>query len=716
MKKKAFIILTCILLVAAVLCGCSGNTKVEAGEELLSNGDFETANSFTKGWTTIYDTTSSVTPTAGATAHQGSDDYGSTTEVNGKQTVFLKTSSSTYCYLTQPVQLEQKCYYKLSAQVSITSKLTLAGSLGAYVGLAENTAVYASQSDSTAGFVTLTTYFYNDNYDEVNVRFGIGNENSKVSGSVYFDNVSIQKIDAIPTDTVVLSVKNSNVSGYYSGTADLVYVILTVVLTAIALYAAFIVIRRKMRTPTEIAELGKTGVEPTNKGFTVTTIAMLAVLLVGFGIRLILINLVYGDLVTINQFGLMSTRLANLGPIQYYLQYCAESAPQAAPGMMYVLWIFGLIAKPLGLASGSQGLSIFLKIPAIIADLVAVFVIFNITAGEKKYTTAQAVAFAGSYAILPVVFSASSIWCTAYSIGTLFLLLTFVAVLNKKYIMMTVWYFLAVMFVAETLVLLPLLIAFCVYMYIKDERSRNVLPICAVAAFIGGYLITLPFGLEFFKLGKPFIVLTNYCKMFTTSAMFTDGAYNVYGLFNLAGQTANTAGVVCSAIIVAFVLIASLIAYIKCRNRLDLLLIGATSLILCYTLSIRMSVWFMFPALLLLLAYAIYANEGRVLCCYFGFGLLGTVNTAYYLYVNGFITGGLEVSEAVTVLGTDPVLIVFSILSVLLAGYLTYVTVTIVNGKKCDIPSIKVNYFQYVKSLFVKKPEITEEDNTQQAK
>ncbi len=703
MKKVIISVIAVLILVAVVFAGCS-SANTEAGENLLFNGNFESG--LTNGWTIIKDSSYSVTPSNGPSYNQGADGYGVSSKVNGTTTLSLDTSSkSTYCYLTQAVSVEKDTYYKLSAIVSIKNKLTVAQKLGAYIGISENSAVYVSKDATTDGFVTLEVYFRNVNADKVNVRLGLGNENNKVKGAALFDNIKLEKLESAPVGVNVLDVVDNYNMNYNNETTDLVYLVLTVCLAGILAYVGSVIIRRKMvvNKGGELLPEAKKG-----KSFAKITLGMLAVLLVGFGIRLVLVLTAGGDIASSNSFGLMASKLAELGPVKYYSSYWAESTPTVAPGMMYVLWIFGLIAKGFGLGVGSTGLAVFLKIPAIIADLVAIFLIFNLVVNDERYTLAHAVVFALMYALMPIVFAASSLWNSAFSLGALFLLVTFMAVLKKKHIATTIWYTLAVLFMPEALLVAPILIAYCVYIYVKDASSRIVLPICAVAAFIGGYLVTLPFAIDFFALGNPFVILVNYCKYFTVSNLFTEGAFNIYGLFNLAGLTVNTAAVVCSAILGAIILILAVLAYLKCRNRLDIMLISATAIILIYTLCAKMSVWFMFPALILLLVYGIHANEGRVLGIFLGYGLLGAINTGYYLFINGFISSGINADTVVLPTGSDPVLIIFSILSVILAGYLTFVTVRIINGHKYNIPAIDKPYCEFLKGIFTKKTKKSE--------
>ncbi|NCA67973.1 MAG: hypothetical protein EOM87_07920, partial [Clostridia bacterium] len=459
MKKILFLAFAAVLLIV-MLTGCSVFT-VDYDEQLLTNGGFESSN---QGWTLVNDSSIPVTPVF-TTVQEDSDEYNS--NFGFKYITITASSSGSYCYYTQAVQLEKGAVYKLSVNLRVNSTVSAASTMGAFFGLAEAASARASYTETTSGWVTRTIYFRNEGYDEVHVRLGLGTESSRVtSGAVSFDNISLTKVTS-PTDTYIATIGDTAGGDYSLSNEGKLFAILIGILTPIMCYGLYIAIRRLAGRKDKINDGGAVS----GQNFFTSPAFMLAiVLLLAFGIRLLMVNVMYGYGPSLNAMGSTAYELANDGPVEYYF----NNVPAYSPGVLYILWILGLLAKPLNLLTGSTGLGIFMKIPAIVADLIAIFYIFNYA--SAKYDAKRGAIFAGIYAILPTIFIASSVWGIYSSIGSLFLLLTFFAILDKKYINMTIFYSLAVLFMAEALVVLPLLLVYCVYIYIKDISSRNVLP------------------------------------------------------------------------------------------------------------------------------------------------------------------------------------------------------------------------------------------------
>jgi Gpi18-like mannosyltransferase len=696
--KKILLTLIAAIMLICVFTACS-SYSVDYDVQLISNGGFENSSN---GWTLINDSASPVTPVVKSVAAGSDEDNQSF----GSFFINITASSGgTYCYYTQPVKLERNAVYKLSVNMRVNSTITSSSTTGAFFGLAAAAAVRTSMTATTSGWVTKELYFRNTTYDTVNVRLGLGTETSTVSaGGVSFDNISLTKVTP-PVETYIATIGETTTGNYSISKEGTVFTVLIGVLTPILCYALYTVLRRLMSVKNSVSASGAV------KGgnfFTSPTFLLAIALLLAFGLRLLMVSVIYGYGPSVNDLGTTAASLAESGPVKYYF----DNNSAYTPGVLYILWIMGLIAKPLGLLTGSSGLAIFMKIPAIIADLIAVFYIFNYA--SARYDTKRGAVFAALYAVLPTIFIASSVWSSYSSIGGLFLLLTFLAVLDKKHIKMTVFYSLAVLFMAEALLLLPLLLAYCIYIYIKDIGSRNVLPICMTASIIVTYLICLPFTWNFYVTGAPFIVLTRYIEMFTLNGLFSLNVFNFYGMITLNGAALNTAGKVLGALLSAAAMLFSAIAYYKCRNRLDMMLLASFVLVFMYMFGIRMSVWFIAPALLLMLFYSIMANENRVLLCFMGYSSLIALNSAYVLHAGGYIKGGFNTIANFVLGGSDPVLIIFSVLAVLLSFYFIYVTTMICfKDTKCDIPKLDKNYFSYIKELFSKKAQKAEETKPQ---
>ena len=101
----------------------------------------------------------------------------------------------------------------------------------------------------------------------------------------------------------------------------------------------------------------------------------LAAILAGaFVLRLALSLVFYGHSTDMGCFLAWGNAMAEGGPGAFYTSGFFADYP---PGYMYVLWLTGSIAKLLGLSYGGSGHVLLTKMPAILCDLAAAYVVFR---------------------------------------------------------------------------------------------------------------------------------------------------------------------------------------------------------------------------------------------------------------------------------------------------------------------------------------------------
>jgi len=707
MKKflPILIVITLLAVIIVTFAGCSSR-KVDFGTELIINGNLENG---TTAWSLYTNTDKEIKPSIVDIKNGDSTTYLEESEKHGGAYISISASSNgdSYAYYSQPVGLEKNAKYLLKADVKVTSKIENNGIYGAFVGLAESGVIYRSITDA-GDWQTLEVVFYNYSYDEVNVRFGIGTDTSDFyAGSAVFDNVSLQKVtDEDVLGLVTLNLGSKGVGGYdadYLTTpSGIVFTVLLTVLGAALIYAFYVWYRRYsskvLPSIDEATEQQKNSVAV--KGIVLSAVAVV----VAFAIRLVLVLTLYGHGSLMNQISLACESINNNGLIKYYYEF----TPYYTPGVTYLLALLGAFAKLFNLSAGTQGFALFVKIPSVIADLLIVFFLYNI-ANKKTQDPIKSFIIALSYALIPVAFIASSVFGSFMTVGVLFLLLAFVAVRDRKIIKLTVFYTLSVMFIAEALLLLPLLITYAVVLYVKYPDTRNVLPISATVAIVGGYALTIPLTWNFFVTGRPFIVLERYFTIFSEIDLFTDGAFNVYAMLGLQNTAPNTAGVVMSAIIAALGMLMGIGLYIKCRDRQKLILIASFTILFIYTFCVRMTVFVVLPAIVLAFLYVIYTGERRILAVTASTSILVTLSACYDLMVCKYVPGGINAQE-IPFSSNDPVVIIFSVLLVivtLITGVLVFDIC--VKDRERKVRIIDQNYCKYVLSLFKRKKDEQEE-------
>lgn len=696
----AILVISCLIFV-----GCSSG-KLEYNKELVLNHNLE---NLTTNWLYLTDDDAKVTVDE-KTLNAGTTEYEEEGATHGRRYVGINSKSvGSYGYYSQQVKLDKNAYYVLSCDIKVTSNVEANGGLAAFVGLAESSAISCSLTTTTKGWQTVQVCFRNNAFDTVNVRFGVGTDTSKAtSGYAYFDNISLKKIENPEIDAtglIVFDLGKRGASGfsatYLTTKEGIVFTTLLVVLGAVVVYAGYVAYRRlKLKDLVVVnseqnSDNNSSVVKKffTGSGFLITICALIA-----FAVRLVLTMTLYGHGAILNELTISANGFANDGLISHYF----ESGIYYTPGVSYILWILGLICKKLGLLSGSQGMAIFLKIPAIIADLVIVFIIFVLA--SKKMSNVKAFVVSLVYSLVPVFFIASSVYASYISIGILFLLLALINARDKKIIKLTVYYTLSVLFMAEALWLLPLLIAFIVVVYVKNPETRIKIPVSATVSIVASYLITLPLSFNFFAAGRPFIVIERYCSIFAQNKFFTDGAFNIYAMCGQSGLVANTAGVVMSAILAAIGMLYSIALYVKCRDRQKLVLLAGYTMLFIFTFCIRMTPIVSLVALSVLFLYALMSGERRVLTITASLSIVATLSMCYELMICKYVPGGANAAE-ITMTYADPVAIIFSIVNVLLTLLLGYFVLVICAKKQVrTVKSIDKCYFAYLKSWFIVKP------------
>ena len=680
MKKKILLTVLVLVVAVALLVGCSAKSDntVDTDAELLSNGNFE-LNVPDTGWTV------SKTGESGSVTfpYFSADAQGYDAERGHRYAVITAESGkTTFTRVSQTVSIEPHRTYRLSVDYRITTTVAAGdGAKGFYLTLDGFKYFYRAATVETDGWQTWKLYFNSDNYDEVTVVLGLGEADYIAqAGVVNFDNVSLVCLDdTAAADVVAQSLSQANTLGgkydsnYRMSGVDVVFTVLIVVLTAGLLVAAYFALRRlSVKKDVEIAPNGMV------KGSSIlknTTFLLIVTLVVGFAMRLVLSLTLFGygayeNAVMSNTTAMLENKLWG-----YYFNY----ETYYAPGVMYLLYVMGAIAAPLKLTAGTQGMAIFLKIPALIADLLLIAIVF--LAVDKRKGSVWALVIGLTMALLPVLYAASALWGVYTSIAALFLVLTFMAVRKKQVIKMTVFYFLAVLFAEEALILLPLLVVYAIMLYVKYPETRMRLPIAATVAFVVGYAVTVPLALDYYVAGHPFIVLERYVTVFNQNDYFARNIFNLYAMVGVGANSVNTAGVVMGAIFAAASMLGGIAMYLKNRNRQDLLMYAAWTLIAVYTTSVRMNLWVLMLGAVLLLTYVAYTDEKRLAWCFGAFAVTSAVNACYVMAVGGNVKGGVG-AAGVTVASLDPVAIVFSALTLVTFFALTYVVADVCLGRK----------------------------------
>jgi len=711
LTKKKILLAVVVAIVAisvftfAIGCTEQETVKVDADVELLSNGNFELTKRDTDWtWTKQGEsgalTFENLNPEAQGFDQSHGQSYAIITAASGNKTITK---------MWQKVEVQPNSVYRLSVQYKIPSAITVdEGGKGAYMTLDGFKYLFRSETAATDGWGTWELYFDSDDYQEVTVVLGLGETDYAVQGgTVYYDNVSLTRLTEEAASGVAaqgLSTANSLTTAYDAAyrmsTEDIVFTVLIVVLSAALLVAAYFVLRRLSAKKEPV--VADNGMVKGGGFFQNSTFLLMVTLLIGFGMRLVMSLVLYGYGAFENTVMTNTAAMVENGLADTYYEYGTYYAPFAT----YVLYILGLIAAPLKLTAGTHGMAIFLKIPALIADLL--LIAFAFVAVDKRKGSLWALVTGLVLALMPIFYIASSLWGVYTSVAVLFLSLAFMAVRERKVIKMTVFYFFAVMFAEEALILLPLLLVYAIMLYVKYPETRMKLPIAATAAVIVGYAITVPLALNYFVAGRPFIVLERMVTVFNQNTYFARNVFNLYAMCAVGADTVNTAGVVMGAIFAALAMLGGIGMYLFNRNRQDILLYAGWSLIAVYTLCVRMNPWVLMMGMALLYLYVLYTDEKRLMWVVGALSAISSVNLCYLMAIGGNVKGGVG-AAGVAIASQDPVAIFFSVLMVLTFLGFTYVSADICLGRKKPIMPLNRSLIEWGKDTFGKQSSKEEE-------
>ena len=680
--KKIALITICLLLIVCCFAGCSQKTT-EYGEEILSNGTFEGNN--LNGWSRVYGSSDTASPKLESV--RDTYDYAN---LVGKY--YLSVEASHYSGFTARVSVEKNKFYYLSAYVRIKSAISADDTFaGAFVAIdSDYESASAVKKDKTSEFEKIGVYFNSGNNTSVLVRFGVGVEDHHASGTADFDNISLTKVTP-PVGELIYTLSDGGDpdaynASYKTQSEGKLYMVLASVLGGLCLFAAYAAFRSLMSK--KGAFLSPEDANRPVPFFKSSAFILILCELVGFALRLILINFVYGGS-TMDGYVADANGLLSLGASKYYF----ENKVLTPIGSLYVIWMLAKLADPLGLTIGDIGFSIFLKIPAVLADLVIIFLIYMLA--NRKYNQYISAIFAGLYAVIPTFFFLSAGWGAYASIGVLFLLLSLTSILDRHFIRSIAFYSVALLFSTEVLLVLPLLLAYYVYVFCKSDDYKMHISASVTAAIILLYVVSIPFILSHFTAGHPFIVVKRYCQAFFAPNGFTENAFSLYGIFGFGAAAADTASFVFNWIFVMLMMGYIGFLFFKSGSRLDLILLCAFAFVFTAVMTSAVDALLLYFSLALLLVYGMITGDRRVLKLFGGFTMTTLLNTGYTMMIGGYFGEGAA-ADVVFMSGADPMLVIFSLVNVAMLAYFAYVTFDICY--KEDVKGVVIvegNYFKY---------------------
>lgn len=345
--------------------------------------------------------------------------------------------------------------------------------------------------------------------------------------------------------------------------------------------------------------------------------ALVILLMLGISVRLVLSQLP-GFKFDVDSWFVWAIKLNHFNFSAFYK---GEFFSDYTPGYLYILALLGFLKN---LFDMPQNLFYFiLKIPPIIFELLIALVVYKQVA---KFSTKKVALIALSLVIFnPALIFNSSIWGQIDSVLTFFMLITVIALTNKKLVLSSIFFGLAILIKPQALALSPLFIIFLLNKF-------------KIANFIK---LLLPFFLIMFALSLPFfshdtlIDLAKHIQNTANEYPYTSiNAYNFWGIFGFWSTDQDLFQYLTFQKIglMLYGLAWFLTAIIYFKKKISFLTLASLATLYFYFLPTRVHERYLYPAMVFLVLTAIHLKSKKLFLTIIALTFIHSLNL-YYVYV-----------------------------------------------------------------------------------
>lgn len=654
MKRTKGILIALVIMLLA--------STVLADEELIQNGGFDgAADTAPDGW--YYE----------AWYTGAENGYAETVDELGQNCAYLYVpeGAENDIRLCQTIKCKANSYYKLTCQVKTEN---VSGGAGANISVVGSLAASSGVFGTSDGWQTIElTGKTARGQKEITVCVRMGGYGALSSGGAWFDDFTVEYLASFSGDAADFSIaavggdEDEQAGSVADGEIPHIgYIILAVLTTALV---SIIIFRKYIETDnTPTIEAADRQSE---------RLWLTAILIGALVVRVAFSLIFYGHPTDINCFMAWSFNLANGGLSEFYTSGVFADYP---PGYMYVLYLTGSIAKVLGISYASAGYVLLTKLPGIVADLVAAWLVYNL-AQKRARTSPDArmgslpLVLACVVAFNPLFAFISGGWGQIDQILSVLLIAVILLFVDKKVILAGLVYGIAIMVKPQALMVGPIL-AVAYFCYIKDEGFLRGLwkTVAAVAAACAAiFLLSLPFR----NSQEPMWFLSKIIGTATSYPYASIEAFNLMALLGgnwagidtvVLGLSYGTWGTIFIALSVAF----SAILYIFGRKREKhcLTLSAAWLVAAVFNLGQYMHERYLFPAIMLVLVAFIFYRDKRLFTSFLAMTCAALFNALLAIVIVDNQSARGTVYDIMTAIG--------SIINLAAFAYLTYASCDIV--------------------------------------
>ncbi len=609
-KIAAVTLVLALILIPSSLCWA-------AGENLIKNGDFSQND---EGFPTYWEKSSYIDDDQDVSIYMEDEEDNSYIVIQNN----IENDSS----VKQEVAVKPNTLYKLACDIMASG--IDENSKGANLSVEWILDTSNELFDTGGQWEEAVLYGRTGNdQDTMTVTLRLGGYGRLNSGYAAFDNVRVEEVTDVPegfsiADLSPLPADGSDRTGGQEGSDDWEHSVPFWVGIAL-LYSLIAIIVYKLVLSKDLVS------------FRPAKTPLVFIIVLGFALilRLVLAVVTKGHPTDMSCFRGWASYSANAGLLNLYNGGFFADYP---PGYMYVLYIFGLLGKVLGINSGDVTYGVLIKLPAIAADIAVAYLIFRYA--DRELGRPQATALGLLFVLAPFAFYNSSVWGQIDSLLMLLIISSFLAFLKKRYILTGVLFALAILVKPQTLMIAPLALAVIIYetTLLKPRKAAIRAVLGCVLSLLAVFILgILPF---WFTMKDPFWFAEKYLS---TMGQYFYASVNAFNLFFLMGgnwfdlknqANANDIAMADAYKILGYAFIAmavafTIILYITRKERKHIFHIAALVFALIFTFSHSMHERYLIPAVFLLIFAYIFIKDRRLLLVTAGYALTTMINMAY---------------------------------------------------------------------------------------
>jgi len=501
--------------------------------------------------------------------------------------------------LCQSIPVDGGAYYRLECEVMAAG---VSGGAGANISVVDTMA--ASEpllGDSGWQRIELVGRTADD-ADEIIVCLRLGGYSALSSGEAWFRNFSATRLDYIPAkyqefypaqQPAAQDSNAHNINELHGGA-----MLLSVLATAAIGAACY----KRRILPVCPREEGR------------DSRYVYAALTAALVLRCVLSLIFYGHSTDINCFMAWGNALAENGPGSFYTSGMFADYP---PGYMYILWLLGMLGRFLGLSYGGAGHVLLIKMPAILADLLAAWLVYRLA--RRRWGHGPACTLMCFVAFNPAIAFISGGWGQIDQLTALLLLGVLALFASDRLVLAGLVYGIAIITKPQSLMAGPLLMI-AYFARIHDGGKKYLLQTLAgvFAAVAAIFLAAAPF-----RAGQhPLWFIEKLLGTATSYPYASVEAFNFHALIGGNWKAADSPLLFLTygrwgSIFIALSCTGGAVLYLKSRREKGSLYLSmAVTLAAIFTFGQYMHERYVFPVLLLIMAGFLAAGDRRLIVSY----------------------------------------------------------------------------------------------------